>query len=629
MANQRPLIVSQLTHLRKTGDSNKEARSFLMSNFIRVFIGLIALHGSHVLAGDLKAYLEPSTGTLDDSFTLRVEVEGRLESDITLPKQSDFSLSNRGRSSNVSIVNGAMTSKTIFYYELQVDRAGQYTIAPLLAVVDGKKLRTDPIEFNVADAGASVNGAGAGASHDGSSMPMAFVERRLEKQEVFVGEPFISQVKIYSRVGVSQLRRADNGSSDFRVESLDQANGKERLGDHLYRVYEFSEVLTAESAGTFELDPFVVEAGLVVPSERGRSRHRHSIFDEFFGGGFDQALQKRLRSKTDSVKVKPIPKEGRPAGYKGLVGDFNLQSELSDKKLNVGDTVTVTLTIRGLGYLDTLGNDLSLGSFDGIKIYPDKPETITNAGKKFGVASQRLYKFALVPTKPGLIDLGQFKLPYFDPKLKRFKTLTTDLGRLKVEGEALPLKSSDANGSLHTVKSQVKALNKDLIDIHRSQNVLESHMLKTMDYVLIYALMFLSLLGFLLSFGYVRLNYFQSTDLLKQKRSLAFKKFNKEKARLEKEQGSKEPNIDQFHQLYKSFRTYLGEKFDTHGGSLTSKGIDDCLKKAGLDQNFRDSAAELANLVDRLAFAGSQHEVDINGLLVQLNDIVSEVEKRY
>ena len=80
-----------------------------------------------------------------------------------------------------------------------------------------------------------------------------------------------------------------------------------------------------------------------------------SAFDDsFFDNFFSNARQKPLTLHTDgaTVKIKPLPTQGRPADFSGAVGQFEVSNEVSAKNGTTGDPLTLKIKIEGRGNFD-------------------------------------------------------------------------------------------------------------------------------------------------------------------------------------------------------------------------------------------------------------------------------------
>ena len=90
----------------------------------------------------------------------------------------------------------------------------------------------------------------------------------------------------------------------------------------------------------------------------GQSRSR-SPFDDFFGGsvfsgtfGRQPAMQTlAIPSNRPRLEVLDLPVAGRPAGFNGWIGQFEIEARaLPDREVAVGEPITLSLEVRGVGH---------------------------------------------------------------------------------------------------------------------------------------------------------------------------------------------------------------------------------------------------------------------------------------
>lgn len=128
-------------------------------------------------------------------------------------------------------------------------------------------------------------------------------------------------------------------------------------------------------------------------------------------------------AKAITVKIKEVPRDGRPDSYLGAVGRFRLSADLSPHKPQVvktGDPMTLVLSLRGEGSLDAAtAPDLSkIPAIEkNFKIY-DATEQTKNGEKQF--------TYSLRPLTPGLTEFPPIEAAYFNPKTEQFETLRTE-----------------------------------------------------------------------------------------------------------------------------------------------------------------------------------------------------------
>lgn len=76
-----------------------------------------------------------------------------------------------------------------------------------------------------------------------------------------------------------------------------------------------------------------------------------SIFDDFFGSY--TTVTKPLTASGITIHVSELP-VGKPSGFSGGVGQFNISSRISNTELQANEAVTLTLTIQGVGNMKLL-----------------------------------------------------------------------------------------------------------------------------------------------------------------------------------------------------------------------------------------------------------------------------------
>ena len=103
-----------------------------------------------------------------------------------------------------------------------------------------------------------------------------------------------------------------------------------------------------------------------------QNRPRRGIFDDPFFGQARSGRPTSLTSEALSFQVLPVPPEGRPADFGGLVGSFTLESTIEPRQLKAGESVTLTATVRGRGNVKRIP-ELKIPPLDGLKIYADQP----------------------------------------------------------------------------------------------------------------------------------------------------------------------------------------------------------------------------------------------------------------
>jgi len=100
----------------------------------------------------VSASLKPDQFSVDTGGILTITIAGSRSADIHLPMIAGLRIQGRGRSSQVQMINGSVSSSLSSTYVIQADTPGKYTIPPITVSVDGSTLTTRPITFEVTPA---------------------------------------------------------------------------------------------------------------------------------------------------------------------------------------------------------------------------------------------------------------------------------------------------------------------------------------------------------------------------------------------------------------------------------------------------------------------------------------------
>ena len=114
----------------------------------------------------------------------------------------------------------------------------------------------------------------------------------------------------------------------------------------------FKTQATAIRAGRFVFEP-QVQLSLLVPRESRRSPGLH---DPFFGDFFGRTEKRPMLLDCNPVTVeaRSLPTQNRPDSFRGGVGNYVMDAEVSHQEIIIGDPLTVQISIKGRGQIDTV-----------------------------------------------------------------------------------------------------------------------------------------------------------------------------------------------------------------------------------------------------------------------------------
>lgn len=542
---------------------------------------LVAGTAAETGALEVSAWVDKTEATLEDQIFLTVSISGqrRLPSDPILPPLPDFSVTKGGSSSQTRIVNGSISTSVEATYLLVPRRAGTFTIGPVRIEKKGRAYQSQPISVKILPAASSAE-----------ERPMAFVTQDVDVRDPYVHQQIVYTFRFLRRVQSAEAQWDPPTFQGFWVEDL----GKERqyekvLNGQRYAVTELKKALYPLSEGPGEIGETRLTCKLVVQREGGQ-RGMDSFFGSSFFGGGAQTITKNLGAKPIPLDIRPLPEEGRPEAFEGLVGSFVVRAETGQNRLRVGDSTTLTVTVTGNGNLRDLV-ELSPADIPGFKVYPDKPSFQVDI-QGDTLHSTKVFKKALVPIEDGTLEIPPQEVPYFDPEKGSYQIAGTAPIRLTVEenGEKEPLHLVTAAG-LPGSKSSIKILGKDILPIHtglagaRRQSPSGMSLYATLASLLLPPCIFLTCYG--RKRRQERLETDQHIVRRKEARKRATRLLREAKGRI----GQPEDK-EYFAQLARSLKGLVGDKLNLNTLACTPVEIERCLLDRGMGEDKAKGARE-------------------------------------
>lgn len=530
----------------------------------------------------ISARVDKNQLSLEDSLQLSITVHGVQNApDPRLPELPDFKIRAGGTSSSTQIINGEMSTTVTKNYQLVPQKTGTFTIAPATLILAGVAYQTEPITLTVSPS----------TQNTRKKTSSAFVETSISNENPFVNEQVIYTFKLYRRVEARNFNLAMSyEENDFRKEDLGDAKVVSQVINGMqYKVHELSAALFPIHSGQVQIPPAILELDFINRSRNSRQRNPFpGFFDDSFFGSRGSTIHKILRSDPIQVNVRPLPNNGKPKNFSNLVGKIELSATLGKKKLEVGDTTTLTVKLTGPGHVKELSLVLPKME-DTFKIYPDQPEskTFTQGNDLIG---EKVFKFALVPLKSGIVTLPPITLPYFDPATEIYQTAMTPSVALTIlpasDSEKMQITESKLTNE-HTPGNNIKILGEDILPIHTQLADFEEA--RGPDMMFYTAGMMISPVLFLLFTGYVRYNLRLKYDTAFVRNRRAYKVASQKLKRLASSPSDGNNPREFAKILSEIFREYIGNKLNLQGKAITSMEVERKL----MERHFSEEQAVL------------------------------------
>lgn len=384
--------------------------------FIAFFLSL-----SHFALAQVTFEAKASKTKLGVNERLRIDFEMNEDGDnFNPPAFENFTVvGGPNQSVSNSWINGKRSYSKTYSYFLEPRKRGKFTIGQAEITIDGELYKTVPIDVEVTEA--------VDTPTDGNNTEFVASENLHLVAEVSKSEPYLNEAitvvyKLYvsPRISVSNWREVDNPAyRDFWSQNIDIRELKVEDGEYRGEPYRYvilrKTILYPQKTGELDLEPLTLSVAVDVPTER------RSIF----GGRIFTTVNKTIAAGKRTIDVKPLPEEGKPAGFTGAVGK-NLEFDVSVDKtsLNATESLQAKVEVQGSGNLK-LFNLPKLTVPSSMEMYdPEYSEDVrTNLSGMEGTISDT---YTLVAENKGKYPLPSMSFSYFDLNSETYKTLNSD-----------------------------------------------------------------------------------------------------------------------------------------------------------------------------------------------------------
>ncbi len=412
-----------------------------------------------VLAGDISFQVSvPQSVAEGERFRVTWTLNARPD-DFSAPSFESFRMisgPSTSSSTSTQIINNQMTT-TISYsftFVLEATEQGTFVIPPATAVIDGQKYTSDTGRVEVSDASATPTQPHESREPDTSRTRPGpddiFIRTEISNTTPFRGEQVIVSYKLYTRLSVQRynIERLP-GFQGLWTENITPSGQpvitQEQVNGHFYQVAEIRRMAVfPQRSGNITIDAMDVETLVRLPADD--RRRPGSIFDDFFGGSpFDRhrTISHQVRAEPVVLNVQPLPAEGQPDDFTGLVGQFELEASLDSRSIDVNDAATLQVTLSGEGNirmaeLPDFSFPQQLDVFD-----PQVADDIHIT--RSGIRGSMIFDYVIIARTTGTFDIPATRVSYFDPEQRAYRTATSGPLQLQVKGDPAVM-SAHPNG---------------------------------------------------------------------------------------------------------------------------------------------------------------------------------------
>ena len=389
-------------------------------------------------AASLTAKVNRNPVPAGEIFVLSLEYDGDPGSQ--RPDFSElekkFTVSMISNSYRGTYSNGRMKKTYIWEVSLSAEKVGTIEI-PSLSVGGAQ---SQPIKLRVV-------AADEAAAANANQGPKFSVSRSISNPNPFVQQQINYSFKIKSSVplqGTAPQFMASN-TDDWTIRALGDPVVKSVLNNGVEeKEITFNYALFPQKSGKLII-PEVVFNGYYVSDDRQNSMSNllsafGGLSDSAFGlDMFGRKIPVNLKARAISMEVKKIPEENNgnwwlPAKKVEIYSDW--QQKLPDFKS--GEAVAREIYLRVTGVIDSQLPQIQIAEVDGVKIYPEKPQTVSEV-KGEDVVSVMKIKTVYIPEKAGEITIPAVVVNWYNVLTDKFESQILPAQKITVAQGATPV----------------------------------------------------------------------------------------------------------------------------------------------------------------------------------------------
>lgn len=405
----------------------------------------------------VAASVDDKTIGTEEVVRYTIEIRGAPFADVVTPappSAENLALVQRSPSTqqNISIVNSDVERSLSFTWQYRPQKEGKASIGTTEVTVSNRKYQTESIDITVvpqAQRPARPSG-GSGrwlfpdaSDYDADEPPITetdvFIRAEPSKRSIYQNEQLSVDYVLFFRQGVllRNSRLADSWDTEgFWREDLDvqeRSNMRtEIVGGVRYNAVTLKRVaLFPTRSGDLTIEPLRIETKVALPRSSG-------AFRSLLLQNTARFQSATIASESLAVNAKPLPRA--PAGFRGAVGTFSMQTAANRTDVEAGEPVQLTIMLAGRGNIATLAEPpLELPPM--IEQFgPEISDAISRSNME--IEGAKTFTYTLVPRSAGKHVIPSFTIPYFNPETGTYEEMKSEPVTIRVSGSVTPAAST-------------------------------------------------------------------------------------------------------------------------------------------------------------------------------------------
>jgi hypothetical protein len=420
-----------------------------------IFAGMLAPNSSAQSMDVVEAFVDRDLIYLNEQLTLTVVVntDGAKASLPELPPLGAFTIVDSRSGSQISIVNGQMSTQAYYQYTLQARQIGEHVIDPIKVTLDGYTYNSIPIKIQVE--------AGLGQTSPRAVQPSQLTLPGFQLLQpgalpsiadlLSMLNPSIASNTLprRSNVEIPQALQGQDYYLEARVDNATPYQGDQVVYElRFFRAvdpYQEPNIITPSFSGFWKYDESSEEKYLITAAGRDYFVHEKTVvlFPTVAGEVVIEPAQVvippdvvtrggALVGDPVGLNVMPLP-QPVPEGFSGAVGYFQIHTEVDVHEIELDGAVILRVTLQGVGNLEAAIEPEWVDS-DDWRSFDSFVERLARFedGQIVGVLQSER---TLIPSTSGQLTIPSIQYNFFNPENGTYETTSTEPITITVHGD--------------------------------------------------------------------------------------------------------------------------------------------------------------------------------------------------
>ena len=342
-------------------------------------------------------------------------------------------------------------------------KTGVFNIGTLSWIIEGRKIIQDQIPIPVQ------------RSYNDDALVVSLTP---SKKTVYEGEQFSVNLSLHLYEHFLDGPEATDMSTgnDFIVHRNDKSKIKyeyvEGTNNREAKASTKFAWLSPTKSGDLQIPPFKFKY-----TKKGEAKYIADTIKTPFGQTISsvykqEPIEAEAQSAPLTITVLPLPTEGKPDNFSGMVGNYSFSANFDRTNLKVGEALTLAISIKGDGTPGTI-TDPKLPDFSEFRSVPPE-NSIDKKVKGNKVITSKDIKVFLYPKKKGSFEIPAITYSWFNPAKKKYETASAGPWTIEVEkGDApaepvyqAPVATTPGSSTPVVQKQEIEFLGSDIRFIH-------------------------------------------------------------------------------------------------------------------------------------------------------------------